>query len=297
MGRPRYWRRRLAQWLICLAASALTAAPAFTQRPEPSLDLSGTLERVGRRIEQWYSRARTVVSRESVSIQPLRADLTPAAVPRHLVFELRVAWDPDRTGSSLLKAAVLREALSVNGRSPQEAAPAGCMDPKPVSPEPLAMLLPDRLSESDFSPAGATRIDGRAVLMIAYRGMAAQPPEITWIEECVTVSLPGQSRGRIWIDAETYEVLRLDEELVGTFSFEVPPEYRRRGAPSTMTIERAESSIRYRRVDFTDPAESLLLPASIDTLTVMRGRGVQRVRISQRFTDHRRFVTNSRLLY
>jgi hypothetical protein len=41
----------------------------------------------------------------------------------------------------------------------------------------------------------------------------------------------------------------------------------------------------------------LILPAAIDTLTVMRGTGVQRVRITQRFSDHRRFLTDSRLVY
>ena len=171
------------------------------------------------------------------------------------------------------------------------------MDPKPVSPEPLAMLLPARLAESEFSVAGEGRVDGRRTLMLDYRGVAALPAEIVWTGDCVTVSLPGRSRGRIWIDAETYDVLRIDDRLVGTFRFDVPREYLRRGAARSMVIERAESSIRYRRVQFEDPQETLMLPAAVDTVTVIRGNGQQRVRITQRFTDHRRFLTDSRLLY
>ena len=112
----------------------------------------------------------------------------------------------------------------------------------------------------------------------------------------MSLQLPGRSRGRIWVDAETYDVLRVDDRLVGTFSFDVPREHVRRGAARSMVIERADSSIRYRRVTFSDPEETLLLPASIDSVTVIRGGGTQRTRITQRFSDYRRFLTAGRIV-
>jgi hypothetical protein len=112
----------------------------------------------------------------------------------------------------------------------------------------------------------------------------------------VSVSLPGRSRGRLWVDAATYDVLRVDDRLVGTFTLDVPRDQVRRGAAPSMVIERAESSIRYRRVEFQDPMEALMLPASIDTLTVIRGVTTQRVRVTQRLSDHRRFLTDGRLV-
>ena len=63
-----------------------------------------------------------------------------------------------------------------------------------------------------------------------------------------------------------------------------------------MTIERADSTIRYRSVSFTDPDEILLLPGSIETTTVVRNSGSPRTRITQTFTNYRRFVTGSRLV-
>ena len=63
-----------------------------------------------------------------------------------------------------------------------------------------------------------------------------------------------------------------------------------------MVIERAESSIRRKRVGFRDPEETLMLPAAIDTLTVIRGGDSQRVRITQRFSDYRRFLTGGRVV-
>jgi hypothetical protein len=47
-------------------------------------------------------------------------------------------------------------------------------------------------------------------------------------------------------------------------------------------------------VEFTDPAEALLLPESIDSITVLRS-GLQSVRRSQVFSDYRRFLTAGRV--
>jgi hypothetical protein len=133
--------------------------------------------------------------------------------------------------------------------------------------------------------------------MIDYRGVAPGQPEIAWRDTCVSISLPGRSRGRIWIDAATYDVLRFDESLLGQYEFDVPREQQRRGAASSMLIERADSSIHFRRVSFRDPQETLLLPAQIETVTVIRGGGpTQRTRITQRFSDYRRFLTEGRIV-
>lgn len=289
-------RRGRLIWAAVLAVAA--GVPAAAQMPEPGDPLGGTLLRVGRRLEQWYSRAQTVVSRETVWIQPLRADLSPVDFPRRLAYELRVAWDPDRTDEAgTPRPSVLREVLSIDGRPARDLSDLGCVDPKLVSPEPLGILLPARLGESEFALVGTGRMNGRPTLMIDYRGVAAVPPDIRWTGECVSVTLHGRSRGRIWVDAERYDVLRMDDRLVGTFEFDVPREYVRRGAARRMIIERAESSIRYRRVQFENPDEALMMPEAIDTVTVLRGSGVQRFRISQRFSEYRRFLTDARLLH
>jgi hypothetical protein len=289
----------MVRLLIGLVLGAgVAVVPGAAQRSLPEGELAHTLALVSERVEQWYGRAQSVVSRESVLIQPLRSDFTPAGFPRRLVFELRVGWDADPdnpTGSPV--ASVLRQPVSGRGRSQARDRDPGCMDPKPVSPEPLAMLLPERLRESEFSAAGRGRIDGRPALLIDYRGVIAAPPSVTWTGPCVSVSLPGRSRGRLWIDAATHDVLRMDDRLVGTFTLDVPRDQVRRGAAPSMVIERAESSIRYTRVEFQDPREALMLPASVDTFTVIRGVVTQRVRITQRFSDYRRFLTDGRILH
>ncbi len=295
-GLPRTRRVRLTVALVLAACALASAGPA--QQPE-SLpeDLARTLARVGQQVERWYASAQHVVSTEDLWIQPLRSDLTPIGFARRLTFELRLEWDPAAAGPGGVPVArVLRQQLGERGGSDQDSDAARCMDPKPVSPEPLAMLLPARLGELDFTAAGTARLDGRSVLRIDYSGRGTTLPEITWTGACVELDLQGRSRGRIWVDASTYEVLRLDDQLVGTFAFDVPRDQARRGLARSMVVERAESSIRYTRMEFQDPDETLMLPASVETLTVIRGGSTQRTRVTQRFSDYRRFLTAGRIV-
>ncbi len=275
---------------LVLVLAALAAAAPAAQRPAPP-DVVETIGRVGERIVEWYGRAQSIVSHETVVITPLRFDMAPTVPARRLGYELRVAWDPATAGPGAFpEPSILRQILTVNGRPPRPNDEPGCMDPKPVSPEPLMMLLPEQRANFAFTFAGRGRVDGRPVMMFDFKGVTAGAPEVTWTEECVSISLPGRSRGRIWVDASTHDVLRLDESLVGLFEFDVPRAQQRRGAATSMVVERADTTIRYRRIDFADPPDTLMLPAEVETLTVIRGGGTQRTRISQRFSDYRCFI-------
>jgi hypothetical protein len=280
---------------MCVALGVVTVLSA--QAPRNAIPVDELLDRVGERVVQWYARAQSIVSVERVAIQPVRSDLAPVDFPRRLEFELRVAWDPaTAVPGALPEATVLRQLLSVNGRAPRERDEPECMDPKAVSPEPLTMLLPEQRRQFVFTRAGTARVGGRAAVTLDYKGVSPGPPEIVWTDECVSVSLPGRAYGRIWIDADTYDVLRLDEHLSGQFDFPVPREHMRRGASRRMTIERADSSIEFKPVRFSDPDETLLLPVAVDSLQIVRGNSTQRTRITRRFSEHRRFLTEGRIL-
>ena len=145
--RARRPQAKIPRWFIGLVlVVGGTPAAISAQQTRPPGDLANTLALVAQRVESWYRRAQSVVSRETVIIQPLRSDSTPTEIPRRLVFELRVGWeaDPEKPDGPLV-ASVLRQPVGRRGQPPQSDENSGCMDPKPVSPEPLAMLLPARL--------------------------------------------------------------------------------------------------------------------------------------------------------
>jgi hypothetical protein len=283
--------------LGALTLCGLTSLSAAGQ-PRAQVDLAGLLARVGAQVEEYFARAQSVICRETVRVQSLGSDLlSDGTRARQIISDLRIVWQPAVDGDAESEATVLREVMTVNGRPPRPKDELGCMDPKPISPEPLAMLLPRRQRDFAFSWAGIGRIDGRPAAMIDYRSLEDGPVTVTRNEDCVSIELPGRNRGRVWIDQQSGDVLRVDERLTGMFDVDVPPDPKRRYSSSAMwIIERADMTIRYKRVSFAEPDESLMLPASIDTVTVIRNAGVPRVRKAQVFSDYRRFVTGGRIV-
>jgi len=260
-----------------------------------SITADTSVARVGDYVERYYSRAQSIMVDENVAIQPLALDLRHDGFARRLTYELRVEWNPDATGDES-PAKVTRQLIAINGRPPKPDQEPECLDPRSTSPEPLAFLLPDRREKFVFKAAGLGRVDGRAAVMIDYRSVRPEQPKVEWKEECVSIDLPGRARGRIWADPETSEILRLDESIIGLVDITVPRKQQRPGGSTFMTIERADSTIRYRRVAFSDPDETLVLPSSIETTTIVKNSGSPRTHISQTFTNYRRFVTGSRIV-
>ncbi len=288
--------RGLASALIVVSTLAFSLR---AQTPERAVDLPGALERIGAHVAQYYGRARSLICLETVVLQSLTPSFTFDGPGRELKYELRVEWEPDADGDrpgAGKEARVVRQLLAVGGRPPRPKDEPGCMDPKPVSPEPLALLLPGRRADYTFKWAGTARRDGRASVVLDYRATGTKPADIVWKDECVSVDLPGRTEGRVWIDAATDDVLRLDEHLIGMFELRVPREHSPHGHPTWMTIERADSSIQYRPVVFHDPDETIMLPASIQSMTVIRNAGVPRLRTTQTFSNYRRFVTAGRIV-
>jgi hypothetical protein len=259
-------------------------------------DLTELLVRVGAQVEAYYARAQSLMCLESVLLQPVATDRFPSGPARRLEYELRVEWQPSHDGRPVSATAV-RELLHVNGRTPRKRDPRDeCLDPKPVSPDPLTMLLPARQPEFMFSLGRAERLDDRDVVTIDYRPRTPGPAIVAWSGNCGTVDVPALVRGRVWVDAASAEVLRLDERLSGPFDIELPDEKTRYGGELFWTLERADTTIRFKAVRFTDPDETLVLPASIDTFQVIRNSGVPRLRMSQTFSDCRRFLTGGRIV-
>ena len=269
----------------------LGSAAAALGAGQPVLPAS-MLDRIGAYVERYYARAQSVLAIESVTLQPLNRDLSAEGFARRLVYELRIEWMPEAGA----EPRVVRTLVSVNGRPPRPGDEPRCTDPRGVSPEPLAPLLPDRRDNYVFTPAGRTAVGGRAAMMLDYRSVRPEPPKVEWRDECASIDLPGRTRGRIWADAESAEILRFDESLIGLVDIPVPVPQQRRGAAPFMTVERADMSIEYRRVAFADPDETMMLPARIDNLVIVRNSGSPRLRITQRFSDYRRFVTDSRIV-
>ena len=284
--------------LTTLAVSASVAALAHA-----APDVESLLGRVGDRIAEYYRRAQNVICVEKSTVQPIGWNLTPDGFARVVESELHVEADAD-DGSGTAEAKVVREIRKVNGRPPRERDSkdrAGCTDPNPLSPEPLAFLLPAHRREYRFMSAGTGKDNDRPALLIDFTSVSRSSrlelsEDRRGHDDCFEWSGDLAIKGRIWIDASTYEVLRVDTNFMGPVDVKVPPALQRRHNFSTwLVVERYNQTIRYKTIAFHDPDETMLLPESIDVLSVMRG-GLQSTRRRQTFSDYKRFLTGGRLV-
>ena len=296
----RRWKvRQILTFVVMVAALGSVVTTGAGAQAPPGVD--EVLSRVGERIVEFYKRAQHVICLEISRVQPIDHGFSPAGFARIVESELRVDAEDADTGT---EAKVVREIRKVNGRAPREKDKKnrdGCTDPNPLSTEPLEFLLPAHRSEYQFKSAGSGKDRKRPVFLIDFASIDRRS-NLELIEDkeghddCFDWSGHLPSRGRIWVDANNYNVLRVEQNVGGPVDVRVPlPIQRRHNLEDRVVIVRQDTTIRYRTVNFTDPDELLLLPESIDSLVVVSG-GLQSTRRSQTYSDYKRFVGDSRVV-
>jgi hypothetical protein len=272
---------------FALLGCALIALSAGT-RGQSSADLTLILAGLAERTQQYYDRFVSIICTETVHTQELRFNLAPTGRPRTTVYELSVSRDPIETRDHAFR--VERTLQSVNGRPARKNQRAECTDPKTGTPEPLEFLLAANHRRYRFTTpadAGGGPPGARAIDFIET------PPErvrVTWEGNCFEAE-GGGHQGRVWFDPGTYDIVQVDVRLSKPFSVPLPNGVF--GIRPAIRVEKSETTLRFSRVVFQQPEEALLLPASIETLNVLRG--VPSMRITQTLGNYRRFLTKSEI--
>ena len=228
--------RRVLTAPISLAFVLLATleAAVTTDAGEPAQPgVDELLSRVGEKIAEFYNRAQHVICLETSRVQPINLSYAPQGFARTVESELRVEAE---SGDTAFGAKVVREVRKVNGRVPREKNRKnrdGCTDPNPLSTEPLEFLLPAHRSEYRFTLAGFAKDRNRPAVRIDFASVNRKSnPELIEDKEghddCFDWSEPVASRGRIWVDAESYDVLRVERSVAGPVSVRVPLRIQRR---------------------------------------------------------------------
>jgi hypothetical protein len=281
-------------WRAALIVPAVLLVPFVgngVSSQRVAADTRPAMNRVAAYVENYYSRAQSVLATETVSVQNVGRDMTGDGFTRRFVYNIRVEWSPSASGPP--DATFSRELVTVNGRAPREGDEPHCTAPKPITPEPLAMFLRERQPEFTFTAGELTRLDGRSAVRVDYRIRQPEADAIEWDRDCVLINVPSRIRGRAWIDDASGEVLRIDETATGPVEIAAPRAEQRRGQPPLLVFDRMSESIRYRPVTFHDPEETIMLPASVEILTMVRSGGTRRSLV---YSNYRRFVTEGRVL-
>ena len=280
-----------AVWVLAGSVSAGQAG-----RPP---DLADVLRRVGERVEQYFARAQSIVCLEIVGLMPM--DAVGSSRGRTVVSELRLSWEPSDENPIPIEARTFRQVLKVNGHAPRKNDRNNCTAPEQQASEvqPLSLLLPQQRDDYTFALAGTSRIDNRSAILLDYRMVDKPSVKVELVngnENCLTFALDGGMRGRIWIDADTFDVRRMDQGLTGLVEIPLPRKIASRDRWSSWTLERWDTSIRFKPVEFQDPPETLVLPASATSYRITRGSGSPQLRTTTQYSSYRRFMTGARLV-
>jgi hypothetical protein len=270
---------------------------------QPAPDIATLLAHVGERVVDYYHRAQSLICVEKSMVQPIDSNWSSQGLSRSVESDLHVESEAG-DGEQLPDAKIVREIRRINGRAPRDSDKTdrnACTDPNPLSPEPLAFLLPSHRDQYKFTAVREGKEKDTAVFVLDFVS-TDRKSKLELIEDpgghddCFDWRGPIATRGRVWIDAQSFEVIRVDERIDGPIEVRVPwPLQRRYLLPQWVVLERNDLTIRYKPVTFTNPDEVMLLPESIESLVVMRG-GLQSTRQSQRFSDYRRFLTGGRIV-
>ena len=283
--------------LLAVTALVLSVRTARTGTTAGSRDAAGLISRVSERVAAYYQRAQRVICTERSTVVPLAADENMPAFARTVESELRIEVDDWR------EPRVTREVQRINGREPRERDKtdrSGCTDPALVGPELLAFLLAGQRDGYTFAMVGSGRERSRPALILDFASAQRSSRPVLVADEyghddCFDWTGPIAVHGRLWVDADTHDVLRLDRYISGPTDVRVPSRLQTTyHFPPWLTIDRDDVTLRFKPVTFVEPDETMLLPEEIDSRTVVR-TGLQSVRRTQVFSNYRRFLTSSRI--
>jgi hypothetical protein len=291
-----------AKAAVALTAPLLAITASLSADQAAPVDLSGILHRAGARVVEYFARAQSIMCIEKVALQKLGMGYGADGPPRFVESELRLSWEPTEENPTPTEAHTLRQVIRVNGSKPRKKDYDNCTTPEQQTSEeqPLSLMLPQQRERYTFTYDKHETIDRRPAIVVAYREIQKPKVDVSLVEDnedCISFDIEGGMRGRIWIDVETYDVLRMDQSLSGLVEIPLPRKVTRRpGSNFFWTMERWDSSIRFKRVSFQDPEETLVLPVSSSILQVTRGAGTPRLRTSTEYVGYRRFMTGVRVV-
>lgn len=303
---PEMFRRWSSPVLGAVAIAVVTASavPRAGQRESVASVtlLATTLEKAADRVEDFFERAQSLVCTETVHVQPLSHGLSGEGFGRTVESELRLSWTPGDDGAAATEAQAMRQVMRVNGHVPKKNDRNNCTTPERHDTETqvLSMLLDSQRDDYTWRIAGVGKIDNRAAVLLDFSEKQRLSLDVTIDDDdddCMTYTIKGGTRGRLWIDAESYDVLRLDQRLSGQAEAPLPKKLLRRAGSSTrLLVERFETSYRFRRLEFDEPRETVVLPVSATSLRILQGGGTPRSRITTEYRKYRRFLTAGRLV-
>ncbi len=281
--------------LIAIALPAASVGQDVSSEPVRGVDdpeLTELLELVGERVREYYRDLENLAWTTTVRHEVFEDDWSPKEEPKDLVFESIVLLEtpPDDVPVPFF----VREASDLSHVDGASVDPGYELESdflyRYQLPE-LLMLLPEYRATSDrvFSYAGRTELEGRPAFVVDVEQPRSpdDEPRIVWRGRRFSIYNLVFTR-RIWIDPETYDVLRFDTEAE-------PVSFRRSLIFGRIGYEQT-STTRYTTVAFDDTEMEFLVPESYEYVRIIEGARIRPItRTRQSYSNYRRFAGDVRL--
>ena len=294
---------------ISLTLAATFITPAGLSRINPANQSAGdhseikineVMQRVSERVRKYYEDLFNVTSTEKVQRQNLKSDLSPDGKPKEMIYDFALFRKKDAKDNYENAVTEVRDLKSVDGKPAKKNDRPQCIDSKSAYTGLLRFLLPEGSRDYTFKLAGEENLEGRKVWIIEYDPIRKENPEIKWQGKCFSVSGIAK-KGKIWVDFSTYDVIQIRAEQAEPFQFKSPRVYRtgiflRLGPRRDLKFNRSDIVLRFKRVEFHGPDQSLILPDKVETFVVIEGAGVPAYKTSHVFSDYKRFIGEIRMV-
>lgn len=244
--------------------------------------------RAGAYVERYYERAQSLLATEVVIVSPMERGMDHEGYVWRMTNEVR--FEP---GSATASPRITRRLLVAKPPALGPPFQNDCLEPTSFSVDPLVLLLPAERARFRFSTGRMENVGGVRTQRVDFRPLTREPADVYWQGRCGIIRSVGSTRGQVWVNPSNGEVLRYQDELPDAVRLPGPPD---KGAPRSFTLQRFDTTVDYQRFAFTEPEETLLLPARVESVSAVHGSGVPRIRIVRTFSDYRRFLGSARII-
>ncbi|MBV8857589.1 MAG: hypothetical protein JOZ02_11710 [Acidobacteria bacterium] len=293
------YRRGLFLLLLALPA----CAPALAQEPGPTPARDERLERildkVGEGVERYQAELFRISFTETLRQEELREDMTPKK-SKEFVFDTLVSREALSDEEDDYYPKTVRRIRTIDGKPAKRAGRQDETAGAAVSS--LVFLLPKHRGEFQFAFEGEEQFEGRRAYRIRILRPGEGPPRVEWDKRLVGFSfyVLAPSLNFLWVDAETYDVLRYESHLVEPFEFEGPRPislgFGRVGAARRFKYRVNDYAVSFRREHFKDPEQTLLVPVAAEWTHVIEGASKPRTRATIRFSNYQRFRSDVKVI-
>jgi hypothetical protein len=285
----------LSSTLSCAHVTARARQSEATGKDER---LPSILARVGQSVERYHAGLFGLAFKEVMNVEELREDMT-AKKSREYVFESVVLREALSQAVDDYYAETVRRLKTVDGRAPKKGDDDAERDAATAYGEALNFLLPREQKLYEFTLRGEQTLVGRRAFLVALLRPGEGEPRVVWEGASFRVLAP--TRWTFWVDAESFDVLRVESHLEAPFEFESPRlisagPLGRFGPKQKFRYARQDYAVSFRRVELKDPDETRLVPDMAEWVTVIEGASHPGTRRTIRFSDYKRFRSDVKVV-